>query len=565
MEINIPRNLVGAEAQGGPGGALMQLGESISQAGGAVGGLLDNIQKNYDYNSSVKFEADLEPKLQEHFLSATQKDDGSNPKVFDEFRASQQKIVDEITSAAGKVNARVGAYVKKSAQQSAMRYGQKAQQAFFTNMLKQSVKTDEDQAYLSLSSALDQPGNPFENVKAAIEDSRTKIFSREGIYGANTQTVFDGAMSNAVLWTLDNALRDPGKAKQAAALMRDPEANTILMGYLTPEGKSKVANLLRVMQGEIAMRDGMDVGTSIFKADQTGSLETMTDNVRALKLDVDVEKNAITQIKELYNERRIDSDRRAKDARDKVNGILNDIALKRNGINRVSDLSPDQWSELIEDNPEYAKQLQDSMRREQDYEIRMRKQDALAAKQERAIAQAEAEEVIMLRDDFRTYDLKSELALKNITIGQYNRLKKVQESMDPMKHSAVKSALSKINTGSGLAASLGGLEKHEEALWKMKYSDVIKAFAEKNIDDPDFEDKLTDFMEKHIFSDMSMSWFVPDFIEIPTKRIDKFEQAKRAAGIQKDKYGFVLGETMTRNGKTYTYKGNDKWSLAPQN
>ena len=113
MEINIPRNLAGVEAQGGPGGAMMQVGESISRAGNAVGGFLDNIQKNYDYNAFTEIEKEFEPKLQEHFLTTTAKDDGSNPKAFEEYQKGREKILDEAHNKASKINQRVGDFTKK--------------------------------------------------------------------------------------------------------------------------------------------------------------------------------------------------------------------------------------------------------------------------------------------------------------------------------------------------------------------------------------------------------------------------------------------------------------------
>ena len=73
----------------------------------------------------------------------------------------------------------------------------------------------------------------------------------------------------------------------------------------------------------------------------------------------------------------------------------------------------------------------------------------------------------MLSDDFRTRDLKSDYATGKISTLQFNRLRKLQESMDPMKSNSVKSALSRINTGGALAAALGGLEKNEEAQYNL--------------------------------------------------------------------------------------------------
>jgi hypothetical protein len=525
MEINIPRNLAGVEAQGGYGGAVMQVGESISRTGSTVGGLLDNIQENYDYNSFTEFALEGEARAEEHFLETTTKDDGSNPKAFEEYQQSRKKIIDEVVEKAGKVNQRVGDLTKRHFMNRSFEYDRNAQKAFYSNMIKKSIKVDGDQAQITLDTALSRDGNAFENVSAAIEETRVKISAREGLYGANTQTVFDGAISQALLYSVDNALKDPAKSRKVIEMMKDPVQKEKLLGVLTPEGKNKMLSILEVMSKEVSLETGMSIGTAIFKNDKTGSLESMTDAVRSQNLDVETTKAAVTQIKELYSERRTDDIKRAKDAVDKVNAILNPIALKRNGINRVSDLTPDQWAELEKDNPEYAKQLQDSMRRELDYEIRQRKQDDVVARQERLVTQSENEQNILLDDNFRTHDLKSELATGKISTLQYNRLRKMQDSMDPLKRDSVKAALSRVTTGGGLAAALGGLEKNEEANWKLKYSELIKAFAENNIDDPSFDTKLADFMEKHVFSDMATSWFSTD----TTDRIDKYNTALKAA------------------------------------
>jgi hypothetical protein len=395
-------------------------------------------------------------------------------------------------------------------------------------VIKHSTKVDADQAQLSLDGALSMGGDLYQNIQAAIDDNEVKINAR-GVYGANAPDVFKGAISAALGHALHNGLADPQKAPTVIKMMQDPAVKEKLLGYLTPEGKGAVLSALKSSYGEVALNDGMALGTEIFKADTSGSIESMTDRVRSSVKErgfsAETERAAVTQIKELYSERRTDEAKRASDAKDRVNAILNPIALKRNGINRVSDLSPSQWSELERDNPEYAKQLQDNMRRELDYQIHQGRQDAAIYRQERVIEQSENEQLLLLSDDFRKHDLKSELATGKISTVQYNRLTKLQESMDPIKRESVKAALSKVNTGGGLAAALGGLNKNEESLWKLKYSDVIKAFAENNIDDPNFDTKLTEFVEKYIFSDMTTSFFALD----STDRISKYTTALKEA------------------------------------
>ncbi len=503
----------------------MQVGESISQTGKAAGDLLDNIQASYDYNSSVNLLNEGEPELEAFHLESVQKDNGTNPNAFEEYQTGRQKIIDSITTKAGNVNGRVASHVKRALQVRSLQYDQKARQAFYGNMIKKSVETDTIETQRSIDSAISRGGNLFENIQGAIEENKVKIFSRQGIYGDNTQTVFDGAMSKGILFALDVGLKDPEKSRGIIEMMKDPKAKEAIMGYLTPDGQSHVQGLLKAAHTEVTLENGMMLGTEIFKADTTGSLESMTDAVMATGADVDTKKAAVSQIKDWYSMRRTDEAKREKDAKDKALAILTPIALKRNGLNRPSDLSPAQWAELERENPVFANQLQDKMRQEQDYEIRQRKQDNVLARQERAIEQAENEQGLLLSDDFRTHDLKSDMALGKISTLQYNRLVKLQESMDPVKRESVKAALSKVNTGGGLAAALGGLEKHEEAMWKLKYSEVIKAFAQNNIDDPNFDAKLEAFMEKRIFSEMATSWLATD----ATDRTEKYNTALKDA------------------------------------
>ena len=303
------------------------------------------------------------------------------------------------------------------------------------------------------------------------------------------------------------------------------------------------------------LRAGMDAGVKIFKDDKTGSIEQMTDKVRALKLDPETEKTAISQVKELYNERKTDEARIRVNAAEEVNAILVPIALKRNGINKPSDLSPAQWAKLTKDNPEYAQKLQASMRRELDYQARLNKQDAAAAKQEKRIAQSENESLILLSDDFATRDLKKDLSLGDISAVQYNKLLTAQQKLDPIKRDSVKTALSKVNSGSALGKAIG-VKGNEEAVWKLKYGELVKAWAYNHADDPDFDRKMTEFVEKQVLSDMVTSWFAGD----ESDRIDRFQAAKKEAGElpQKGKGKKIVGY---KDGKPVYDAGNGKWQV----
>jgi hypothetical protein len=101
----------------------------------------------------------------------------------------------------------------------------------------------------------------------------------------------------------------------------------------------------------------------------------------------------------------------------------------------------------------------------------------------------------------------------------------MQTKLDPIKRDSVKSALAKVTTGTDLAKSLG-VSADQDAVWKQKYGNLVKAFAYKYADDPNFDTKLSEFVEKNILSKLVTSWFSGD----ATDRQSKFESAKAISG-----------------------------------
>ncbi|MBN2653573.1 MAG: hypothetical protein JXR79_00455 [Nitrospirae bacterium] len=115
--------------------------------------------------------------------------------------------------------------------------------------------------------------------------------------------------------------------------------------------------------------------------------------------------------------------------------------------------------------------------------------------------------------------------------------------------------MSKINTGSALSEALNLKDKNEAAVWKQKYGDIVKAFAYNNFDKPDFEAKLTQYLEEHVFSDLVTSWFATD----ETDRQGKFKKAQGVAGPlpQKGKSGSLRTPQVGAVSKGYRFKGGD--------
>jgi len=274
------------------------------------------------------------------------------------------------------------------------------------------------------------------------------------------------------------------------------------------------------------IRDGINIGVSVFKQDTTGSIEKMTDIVRAQKLSPESEKVAIGQIKELYNERKIDDENKKKAVFDDAYNILTQSALAGGGrLNRLSDLPPSKWAELMAIDPKTTMQIQDKISAEQRQQANINKAEARAYLQEQRLRQAENESEIIISDDFNTRNLKEDLAIGKISPVQYRKLAAMQEKLDPVKRFSVKAALSKVTSGTAINKALG-VKGNEAAIWKLKYSDLVKSWAYKNADDPNFDDNLNKYVEKYILSDMVESWFASD----ESDRLEKYKKAKEVVG-----------------------------------
>lgn len=295
------------------------------------------------------------------------------------------------------------------------------------------------------------------------------------------------------------------------------------------------------------IREGIDLGVEIFKQDSTGSIEVMTDAVRAQKLSPESEKVAIEQIKELYNERKTDEDNTKKAVFDSAYNVLTKKALSGNGrLNKLSDLPPEKWAEMMAVDPKTTMQIQDKISSEQRQQANINKIEARAYLQEQRLRQADNESEIIISDDFSTRNLKEDLALGKISAVQYRKLAAMQEKLDPVKRFSVKAALSKVTSGTAINKALG-IKGNEAAIWKLKYGDLIKSWAYKNADDPNFDDNLNKYVEKYILSDMVESWFASD----ETDRLTKYKKAKEVVGEMPKKINAPTQEDLEYTAKKH--------------
>jgi len=311
-------------------------------------------------------------------------------------------------------------------------------------------------------------------------------------------------------------------------IIKDPVSAGKVFEVAKPELLTDTQERLeKVLTPAVTMRQGSDVGTEVFKTDTSGKLEIMTDAVRAKKLAPEAEKFAINQVKELYNERKIDTENANKAVFDDAYAILTKKSLEGDGrLNSINDIPQTTWAKMMSVDPKTTMQIQNHISTEQRQQANINKAEVREAKKEQRLQQAENESSILIADDFATRDLKKELATGKINSTQYIKLLTAQQKLDPVKRDSVKQALSKINTGTSLKKALNGGDANDLAIWKNKYSDLVKAFAYKNADDPNFDNKLSEFVEKRVLSDMVTSWFAGDEAD----RIAKFNAAKAESG-----------------------------------
>lgn len=218
---------------------------------------------------------------------------------------------------------------------------------------------------------------------------------------------------------------------------------------------------------------------------------------------------------------------------DEVNQTLVPLALQRNGLNKQSDLTPAQWIKLNKVAPEYSAKLQDAIRRERDYqeranraEARDRRAELREIERDKKQRQTDNETTLMLSSDFVDKNLDEELATGNIGKTEYNRLKTLQKQMDPINRDSVKEALKQINTGTALKKAVKESDASQLAIWRMKYGELIKTWAVNNANDPNFDIKLTEFMESHVLSPLVTDIFMSQSEE----QKQKYFNARAAAG-----------------------------------
>ena len=533
MNIIIPGELRG---EGGVGDAFKGLGGAISKAGAVAKQAADNIQSQYDFNDYAELNqaraVEKEKATSDFWLKedgSTHDADGTPRDPMANYQALIKSIDDKYREKAGKINSRVADLLDKRGQIENYQYFTHGQRIQSQKLFDRTIKNTQNETDIAIQNVIRSGGDfrHLENQEVLIKSNQQYLDGEGANLGLNAAELSKTEMARGYEASIRGILADPVYSPAfVKTLEAVPELKQKLFARIPVEKWDDIEKLLATAGETERDRIGIDIGTEVFKTDNTGSLENMTDQVRARKLDVKTEKKAIEQIKELYIEREKDKDAKKNDVIDKYTTKLANTALKRNGLNMPSDLTPKEWEELTIVAPDYAAKLQDSMRRELDFQARQNRAESRAVAQDRRLQQADNESTILISDDFATRDLKRDLAGGAISPAQYTRLLKAQSGLDPIKRDSVRSALNKVNSGSSLAKALNVKDKNVEAQWKLKYGDLVKAWAYNHANDPNFDQNMTDFVDKQILSELVTSYFAGDDAD----RLEKYNKARREAG-----------------------------------
>ncbi len=327
-----------------------------------------------------------------------------------------------------------------------------------------------------------------------------------------------------------NAISAIGVAHILSLKDKDPvSANAVFEALKPTLTAADVQRLGPGLQEDVKRQTGNQIGTEIFKTDKTGSLETMIDAVTGRKLDPDTAKNAETRIKELFAARETDRKLGEDKALDALSADLLGKTKNSKGYILPSHLSGPAWDAYKMADPKGALNIQNQAGHNLDALTTKNITDRMHKIQLRNMEFDEKADAILRADDFATRDLRKDFLSGSIGEKQYKQLVDLQNKLDPLKHESVKSALKKIEAGTalGTALELGSDKANEIAVWRQKYGNLVREFTLKNVNDPNFDAKLNDFMEKNILNDFVASWLSSD----ETDRQRKFEKAQKAAGV----------------------------------
>ena len=319
--------------------------------------------------------------------------------------------------------------------------------------------------------------------------------------------------------------------------------------------------LEKVLKPSVTRQTALSEATVIYKANPNAPLEKQIDTIKARKdLSPEMIELGIQHLKDQVAVAHADKER----DRIQTNTAMYqkvaeaNLARKGNGLNKLSDLSSADQSVWSAKDPVAYNAWADGVRRDTDYQLRVKKADeqsdrllANDIKRER-LAEQSSRVTTLLVAGIENADLTAELGSGRISNEQFNVLKSKQAAEEKPYNDQLASILKKIPQVIPAALLLDPKNKNEVQVWVQKYQDLLKTKANNLKGDPNRQEKLTEYFDKYIATEMVTSVFALD----STDRQSKFKEAQKVAGPLPAKG--AKPETKTIGGKTYT-KTNGKW------
>lgn len=427
----------------------------------------------------------------------------------------------------------------------------------FIKGVTEKYKTEgaSDRYNLQLSSHINTMGRNLKGHMAVYEAGQLKDYSRDvrtldyessrkmsqsgdfGLASANFQKTLDAQKEDGSLSPKDYEIETiKGKSGIAEAYISgflnrgDAVSAKVALETLKPLLTTDTQARLEAHVKPAAIREtGMKIGDQIFKENPKATLESMYEKIRNAGLDADTANAVENRIKELRVIQNQDETIRDREAVDNLSKALLDKTKSTRGYILPGHLSGPEWNAMKDANPKRALEIQNQAQHNLDTLANKGRMDQIHAIQMRNIQQDENAIKIFKSEGFMDVNLRDKFNGGEIGFTQLTKLDEWQKKMDPMKRESVKNALKKVDTGEALATALdltGADNKAKVAGWKLKYDNLIMAFAYNNMNDPNFDTKMSEYVEKNVLEPMVTSWFSLD----ETDRAKKFKEAEAIAG-----------------------------------
>lgn len=248
MDLVIPKILTGSQT--GTGQQIKTAGREIARTGVAISAVIDNIQKNIDYNNAVGIKNESELEKQKYSEAFWMKEDGSRPDSVQKFQEGLTEIDRRYSERAYKFGDRVGGFVDKYNQVRTAELTQSGQKVYYKKMFDKSQQMDLAETDLMTKSAINSG-----EINFAMQERDKALESRRSIYGDNVDGMKVAHRALMAENFIKGRLANPATASAMIQAMNDPTYKANLFQYI-PAGK--VDEIEKLITTAREKQDGTD-------------------------------------------------------------------------------------------------------------------------------------------------------------------------------------------------------------------------------------------------------------------------------------------------------------------